>query len=117
MWLRKRVGDEITDDYPELLRINTSAFEDFDRSDFEQVLDGCLRVEDESTVDEASELRSQIAYLRDLLTEGIASGRIGQVEDIIAIYRELSETFLKKLNQLENSYSLTLVDDSVLVPV
>jgi hypothetical protein len=55
VWLRKRVGDEITDDYPELLRVDTSAFEDFDRGDFEQVLDGCLKVEDESSVDEASE--------------------------------------------------------------
>jgi hypothetical protein len=110
VWLRKRVGDEITDDYPELLRIETSAFEEFDRSEFAEALDGCFRVEEQSKVDEASELKSQIAYLRDSLTEGIAGGRTGQVEDIIAIYRELSETFLKKLNQLEDSYSLVLIE-------
>lgn len=110
IWLRKRVGDVLTDDSPEILRINESGFEMFDRSDFEETLSKSINVESENEVDDATELRSQIAFLRDSLTDAINGGRAGQVEDILSIYRTLSETFLLKLRDLEGSYTSALMD-------
>lgn len=109
VWLRNRVGDVITDDSPELLRVDASIFQSFDESDFADLLDRAIRVEAGHEVDKASELRSQIAYVRDSLTDGITGGRTGLVEDALDIYQALCATFLKKLKELEDSYSLSLV--------
>lgn len=110
VWLSKRVGDVLTDDSPEILRIDETWFETFDRYDFGATLSKSIGVESDGEVDDATELRSQIAFLRDSLTDAINGGRAGQVEDILSIYQTLGETFLLKLRDLKGSYTSALMD-------